>query len=145
MHARGRSDRASYEKDALLPSQMLDELTASASDTPERRLVVAVLLDALGHLRRPGSKGATEAERWIRDSNARYVPFSFFMVCETLGLEPEYLRRGLMCAAAPTGRRFPIRRATRSRTPRHITLDNRRRFSATATAVMVSTAVTVCA
>jgi hypothetical protein len=82
--------------DALLPEQYFDRLSACASDTPERRLMFAVLLDAVIHLQRRNTTAAAEAERWIRNATAEDFPFSFRSVCEALGINPGYLRRGLL-------------------------------------------------
>ena len=49
---------------------------------PEKRLMLAVLLDAIIQLRRPGSTGAIEAAEWIRGGEATDSPFSFPVVCE---------------------------------------------------------------
>jgi hypothetical protein len=81
--------------DALLPTQ-IDTLAALADRAPERRLLAAVLLDAVLHLSRGGGKRAAEAERWIRARNAECMPCSFGMVCDSLGLNAEYLARMLL-------------------------------------------------
>ena len=82
--------------DALLPEQYFDRLAARTSDTPERRLLFAVLLDAVIQLQRRNTSGAAEAERWIRNVDDGESPFSFRNVCEALGIEPMYLARGLL-------------------------------------------------
>jgi hypothetical protein len=69
---------------------------AGSSDVPERRLMAAVLFDAVLQLARPGSKSAAEATRWIRNRDDDNLPFSFSSVCDGLGLDPEYLARGLL-------------------------------------------------
>ena len=80
--------------EAILPEQYFDRVAARASETPERRLMFAVLLDALIQLQRRNSVGAAEAERWIRSEEQ--WPFSFQNVCEALGIESSYLARGLL-------------------------------------------------
>ena len=82
--------------DALLPEQYFDRLAARTSDTPERRLIFAVLLDAVIQLQRRNTSGSAEAERWIRNEAESDSPFSFRNVCEALGIEPRYLQRGLL-------------------------------------------------
>ena len=82
--------------DALLPEQYFDRLAARTSDTPERRLLFAVLLDAVIQLQRRNTAGSAEAERWIRNETDTDSPFSFRNVCEALGIEPGYLARGLL-------------------------------------------------
>ena len=44
--------------DALLPEQYFDRLAARTSDTPERRLLFAVLLDAVIQLQRRNTSGS---------------------------------------------------------------------------------------
>ena len=80
---------------AVLPSQYFDGVAARASDSPEKRLMFAVLLDAVVNLQRRGSVGAAEADRWIREQADADLPFSFTNVCDSLGIESGYLRRGL--------------------------------------------------
>ena len=82
--------------DVLLPEQYFDRLTARTSDTPERRLLFAVLLDAVILLQRRNTSGSAEAERWIRNEADSDFPFSFRNLCEALGIEPGYLQRGLL-------------------------------------------------
>lgn len=82
--------------DALLPEQYFDRLAARTSDTPERRLLFAVLLDAVIQLQRRNTSGCAEAERWVRNDAESDSPFAFRNVCEALGIEPAYLARGLL-------------------------------------------------
>ena len=58
----------------------------------------AVLLDAVIHLQRRHTAGAAEAERWIRgiDADVDEPTFSFENICDALGIEPQYLARGLL-------------------------------------------------
>ena len=76
--------------DVLLPEQFFDRLTARTSDTPERRLLFAVLLDAVILLQRRNTSGSAEAERWIRNEADSDFPFSFRNLCEALGIEPAH-------------------------------------------------------
>jgi len=113
--------------DTLLPDQYFDRLTARACDTPEKRLMFAVLLDAVIQLQRRNSSGATEAEIWIRGEEERDAPFSFESVCEALSLDATYLSRGLLAwrgspAATP---RVPVRQLRTSH--RRVTPVARRR------------------
>jgi hypothetical protein len=84
--------------DSLLPDQYFDRLSARATDTPEKRLMFAVLLDAVIHLQRRHTTGAAEAERWIRgiDDSVEEPTFSFQNICDALGIEPAYLAGGLL-------------------------------------------------
>ena len=86
---------------------------AASSDVPERRLMAAVLFDAVLQLARPGSKGAADATRWIRNRDDENLPFSFSGVCDGLGLDAEYLARGLLTWTPDLqveGRALPSRR-----------------------------------
>jgi len=68
----------------------------------EVRLMVAVFEDAVQCFQeyvlstRPGEKRLfQEAEEWFLDKNGDYI-FSFEFICESLGLHPDQIRRGLM-------------------------------------------------
>lgn len=68
---------------------------------PERALVLALLEDAIHCYRqhrrahdRAGRQKFSEAERWIMRQGRDWV-FTFDNVCELLGLDPQYVRRGL--------------------------------------------------
>lgn len=105
------------------------ETEAVAEDTGPRRLLAAVLLDAVAQLHERGSKAAVEAERWIRAPHASWARFSFAMVCESLGLDAAYLARGLLngqpSVAAPP--RCPRRRTVAIDRYRRIVLSKPRR------------------
>jgi hypothetical protein len=85
--------------DTILPVQFIDRRLVS--DTPEKRLIFAVLLDAILQLRR-GDGGALDAERWIRDETDG-APISFVEACGVLGIEAQNLARGLLSWGAPSG------------------------------------------
>jgi hypothetical protein len=120
----------------LLPSQLVDPRAGQTPRSPECRLIAAVLLDAALQLSRPGSKGAADAERWIRRSDGGDEVFSFVGVCEALRLEPTYLARGLLrwqargasAAKLPTrhsGRDARVRGLVTTEAPRsHRSIDN---------------------
>ena len=68
----------------------------------EERLMLAVLQDALKCFQKHASaqyvwekKLFREAQDWIMDKNTGWY-FSFENICETLQLNPDYLRRGLL-------------------------------------------------
>jgi hypothetical protein len=82
--------------DVMLPEQYFDRLASRTLDSPERRLLFAVLLDAIIQLQRRNTSGSAEAERWIRNDIDSDSPFAFRNVCEALGIEPGYLQRGLL-------------------------------------------------
>jgi hypothetical protein len=88
--------------DILTPRQYYD---GRHRDDPEtravKRLMFAVLADAVRCFQTyaDGSTRAArrifiETEAWISDRNAQ-GPFTFEMICETLGIEPDCLREGL--------------------------------------------------
>ena len=90
-----------FEPDALLPAQFYAAFRGGSGVRGEKRLMLAVLEDALdcfqkyaaardGH----GQALFEEALAWI-GSNDRGWFFSYENICETLEINPEYLRRGL--------------------------------------------------
>jgi len=85
----------------LLPEQFAETARALEVAEPERRLLLAVLCDAIVVFqRRVVGTGASplrpnEAERWILSDDRRWL-FSFVNVCEALGIAHEPLRRGLI-------------------------------------------------
>ena len=81
--------------DTILPIQYFDRLTVRATDVPEKRLMFAVLLDAVIHLQRRESRSAVEAARWI-EGDEDDSPFSFQSICDFLGLEATQLARALL-------------------------------------------------
>jgi hypothetical protein len=91
----------------------VDRVASRFADMPEKRLMLAVLLDAIIQLRRPGSTGAIEAAAWF--VGASDEPFAFRAVCDALGLDPAYLSRGVFAwarrqAAAEPWCATPLRR-----------------------------------
>jgi hypothetical protein len=85
----------------LTPDQYYDERRDDSALRPIKRLMLAVLEDALRclHKHADAKNGARrrmyrEAEQWLW-GESRTAIFSFTVVCETLGIEPEYLRSGL--------------------------------------------------
>jgi len=90
------------QPDTLLPSQYFAALKRKGAHEPERRLVVAVLQDAVDcfqkHLHARDRKAHQlfiDAEEWIC-SEDRSWPFSFENVCDLLQINAQYLRRGLV-------------------------------------------------
>lgn len=109
----------------ILPSQFTEQMGAKQSDRGEKRLMLAVLEEAVatfqrnvGANTRHGQRVFREAEDWIRSDNTAW-PFAFENICQALEIEPEFLRRGLdvwktkQLKAASSGARvyrFPFRR-----------------------------------
>jgi hypothetical protein len=90
-----------FQPDTLLPSQFFDRVRRRSEHEGERRLMIAVLEDAVDVYRKQvGSKephGAqlfSEAEEWIEDPDRSWL-FSFQNICDVLDIDADYLRRGL--------------------------------------------------
>jgi hypothetical protein len=86
----------------LTPEQFYDERRDDSAMRPIKRLMLAVLEDALRCLQKhaDAKSGARrmmywEAEQWLCSERGNAL-FSFTMVCETLGIEADYLRSGLL-------------------------------------------------
>jgi len=60
-----------------------------------RALMLAVLDDAINSLSSSESLIRAEAQVWIASGEGRYV-FSFLVICESLELEPNVVRRSVM-------------------------------------------------
>lgn len=90
-----------FAYDVILPSQW-----ARRAISPEHRLMVAVLEQTLDDLRRKPYRA--DAERYLlAESRALY---SFRTICEHLGLDPVYVRNGMLSLIPPPGRRMLTRR-----------------------------------
>jgi hypothetical protein len=90
--------------------------------SPQHRLMMAVLEHAVRcyqtRLNRPDRRSQRlfrETAQWFAANDATW-PFSFEPICESLGIEPEYLRNGLerwraahavVCAPVAGARRMP--------------------------------------
>jgi hypothetical protein len=90
-----------FEPDTLLPAQYFAAFCREGGLVRERRLMLAVLQDAVecyqkyALARDPRGRLLFEdAYVWI-ESGEREWPFSYENICEVLGLNPEYIRRGL--------------------------------------------------
>ncbi|HXQ22992.1 MAG TPA: hypothetical protein VN812_15040 [Candidatus Acidoferrales bacterium] len=90
-----------FEPDALLPAQFYAAFRGGSAVRGEKRLMLAVLQDALdcfqkyafakdGH----GRQLFTDANEWIACEDRDWY-FSFENICETLEINPAYLRRGV--------------------------------------------------
>jgi hypothetical protein len=99
----GRRVGAELELEALAvsPAQFTAPLRFDASMVPEKRLMFAVLEEALvdyaklGGSTRPSARHAlAELEAWFVGRGDRW-PFSFERICDALDIDPDYLRGGL--------------------------------------------------
>ena len=97
-----RRSNLSYEPDANSQYQYLHVFRQKPHTIAEEKLMFAVLTDAIECFQRYAS--ATDAKSralyndaaaWISNRDAA-SPFSFENICETLRLNPSYLRLGLM-------------------------------------------------
>jgi hypothetical protein len=91
-----------FEPDALLPIQYLDTIRRVVPIEPEKRLMWAVLEDAIecyqSHFlsRKPrAAESFNEIEKWILETDYRWL-FSFNSICDMLGFDADYLRAGLL-------------------------------------------------
>jgi len=91
-----------FQPDTLLSAQYFDTLRRKTPLEPEKRLMLAVLEDAINCYRDnlfsqrwKNKRLFAEAEEWIATRGGDWI-FSFDNVCESLGVNPEYLRRGLL-------------------------------------------------
>ena len=91
-----------FQPDTLLPEQYLDTFRRKLHLEPEKKLMLAILEDAIACFQKYVSardgKGKIlfqETEDWVLDQGADWL-FSFASVCDTLGFDPDYLRRGLL-------------------------------------------------
>ncbi len=91
-----------FQPDMLLSAQYFENLRRKTYFEPEKRLMLALLEDAINcyqvNLISRGAKKKRlfeETEQWIRTASGDWI-FSFDSVCEALGLNPEYVRQGLL-------------------------------------------------
>lgn len=104
--------------------RFLDVFRRSEPLEPEKALLLAVLEDAVHCYRkyatardRFGKECFREAEEWIMGGGDGWI-FAFDNVCDLLGLDPQYIRRGVRMSQTPRegreskgGRSAPERRA----------------------------------
>jgi hypothetical protein len=91
-----------FQPDILLPTEYLATVRGKAHLEPEKKLMLAVLEDAIqcfqdNVLAQSGRRKRLfeEAEQWILEANSNWV-FSFESICEVLGFSPQYVRQGLL-------------------------------------------------
>lgn len=92
---------ALFEPETLLPVQCHGSVGGGIRSEGPRRLMLAVLQDALECYQKYafaregyGQQLFEEAQAWIFSSD-RTWQFSFLNICETLDIDPDYVRRGL--------------------------------------------------
>jgi hypothetical protein len=109
-----------FQPDTLLPSQYFDRIRRRARYDGERRLMIAILEDAIDVYRKQaGARDARgqqlfrEAEEWVEDRDRSWL-FSFENICDVLDLDAECLRGGLhawkeRAGAGRRGQVLPLR------------------------------------
>jgi hypothetical protein len=102
-----------FQPDVLTPSQFFDRLRRRSEHDGERRLMIAVLEDAIDVFRkragsrdRRGRQMFEEAEAWIEGTDRSWL-YAFENVCDVLGIDAEYLRGGLRKLKARTPATVP--------------------------------------
>lgn len=90
-----------FVPDVITPEQFYDMRRDDSAIAPVKRLMMAVLEDALRCFQNNADAKSgqrkrlfVEAEQWLCGESGD-GPFSFATVCETLGIEPNFLRSGL--------------------------------------------------
>jgi hypothetical protein len=90
-----------FQPDTLLPSQYFDRIRRRASSDGERRLMVAILEDAVDVYRKQaGARDRKrrqlfeDAEAWIESADKGWL-YSYENICDVLGIDAGYLRKGL--------------------------------------------------
>ena len=93
---------ATLEPDSVAPFQFFRVFRGKAHDIPEERLMFAVLNDAVECLAKyREGKGRRdcrlfrEARDWVMNEESEEV-YSFENICDTLKIDPSYLRAGLL-------------------------------------------------
>ena len=91
-----------FQPDALIPAQYFETLRSKTGMEPEKRLMLAVLEDAVrcfqDNVLEQGETKKTffaEVEEWFLNEGDEWA-FSFENICDALGLNPRYVRRGLL-------------------------------------------------
>jgi hypothetical protein len=87
------------EAGPILPSQFFEGRSKNEALEPEKRLMLAVLTDAVhcyqvccDAQKTSRIRAFREAEQWLFSAEG-YGPFSFENVCDTLDITPDYLRK----------------------------------------------------
>jgi hypothetical protein len=90
------------EPDIFLPSQFYGSGSLSRKLEGEKRLMIAILKDAVECLEKfrtssssAGRSHYINALEWVQDENTEWL-FSFTNICDLLGFDPDYLREVLL-------------------------------------------------
>ena len=92
---------SALQADIIVPSQYFDRVRSEDSSQPEKRLMLAVMENAIVTFQksiyaatRRQRRLLKETEEWIHSLDTSW-PFSFENICASLGIEANYLRHGL--------------------------------------------------
>ena len=90
------------EPDIFLPSQFYGAGGLSRKLEGEKRLMIAILKDAVECLEKyrgartsAGRSHYENAIEWVKDTDTEWL-FSFTNICDLLGFDPDYMREVLM-------------------------------------------------
>jgi hypothetical protein len=90
------------EPDVFLPSQFYGAAGLSRKLEGEKRLMIAILKDAVECLEKyrgartsAGRSHYESAIEWVKDTDTEWL-FSFTNICDLLGFDPDYMREVLM-------------------------------------------------
>jgi hypothetical protein len=90
------------EPDIFLPSQFYGTGGLSRKLEGEKRLMIAILKDAVECLEKyrgtrnsAGRSHYENAIEWVKDTDTEWL-FSFTNICDLLGFDPDYMREVLM-------------------------------------------------
>lgn len=88
--------------EARLAEEYVEQLRRRSYDEGEKKLMLAVLQEALNNFvqfvsaKDPvGRERHAEVERWFLENDGEWL-FSFKNICDSLGMDPAYLRTGLI-------------------------------------------------
>jgi hypothetical protein len=128
LRSAGVEERTSspLEPDTLVPSQYFERVGSDAAFQPEKRLMLAVLEEAIATFQRHALSDTSRSQRlveevelWAGGADGDW-PFSFENICQALDIEPEFLRSGMerwkekersrAGSGTPSLYRFPFRR-----------------------------------
>jgi len=92
-----------FEPDALITAQFYNTTRRTYHAEPELRLMAAILEDAVATLTTDPRRCTNQRRRdfagaldWIARLEENGWLFSFASICESLGIDPVHLRRGLL-------------------------------------------------
>lgn len=104
-----------FAPDTLLAGQYFDRVRRRKDLTGEQRLMCAVIEDAIDvYLKHAATtvrhhrESFDDAERWIESEDRTWI-YAFETICDYLGLDSTYVRRGLRaCKARARGETAPV-------------------------------------